>query len=66
MDSYAAIAITLSLPSTTALESPWVAGRDKNERIFVKAGGYEVVLTDALESDAPGIPTFRCVVQYQP
>src|SRR5438132_1017103 len=40
----------LKLPVTTASASPWVAGREKNERIFAKPGRYEFILTEVLES----------------
>ena len=56
----------LRLPVESAMGSPWAAGHDKNERIFTKAGRYQVVLSDALESDAPGRTTFRCNVRYDP
>jgi hypothetical protein len=56
---------TLSLPIATAVGSPWVAGREPSERIFVRPGKYEVVLTDVLESDA-GHRVFRCGVEFNP
>ena len=56
----------LRLPVESAMGSPWAAGHDKNERIFTKPGRYEVVLSDVLESDAPGRTTFRCNVRNNP
>lgn len=51
----------LRLPVATAQGTPWVVGKERNERIFSKPGTYEVILTDVLESDA-GRPVFRCRV----
>ncbi len=45
--------------------TPWVAGRESNERIFTQAGDYEFILTDVLETDA-NYPTYRCKVRYRP
>ena len=55
----------LRLPAATASATPWVEGRDKNERLFTKLGQYEFILTEKLESDA-GFRRFRCIVHYSP
>ena len=55
----------LSLSVSSAVGSPWVAGRESNERIFREAGEYEVVLTATLESEDV-VPTFRCKVEFRP
>jgi hypothetical protein len=54
----------LVVPVAMATGSPWVVGRDKNEPIFSRGGEYEVVLTDALESDS-GSPRYQCVGHYR-
>lgn len=53
----------LRLKVSEATGTPWVSGRDVNERIFSKSGDYEFILTDVLETDAD-YPTFRCKVRY--
>lgn len=41
----------LTLPVATAMGSPWVHGRDKNELIFSQPGEYRVILTEVLETE---------------
>ena len=42
--------------------TPWVAGRDANERVFTIPGDYVFVLTEVLETDAD-YPTQTCKVR---
>jgi hypothetical protein len=54
----------LAIPAATAVGSPWVEGRHKNELIFSQPGEYQVELTEILETDA-GIPRYRCNILYK-
>lgn len=42
---------------------PWIAGRGM-EIIFSKAGDYQILLSDNLESDAE-YPIIKCIVKYK-
>jgi hypothetical protein len=54
----------LVIPSATAVGSPWVKRRDKNELIFPQPGEYQVELTEILETDAD-LPRYRCNILYK-
>jgi hypothetical protein len=45
-----------------AAGTPWVAGREANERIFTAPGVYEFRLTEILETG--DLPVYRCRVRY--
>ena len=45
-----------------ATGTPWVAGRETNERIFTAPGVYEFILTEILETE--DLPIYRCRVRY--
>jgi hypothetical protein len=45
-----------------AMGTPWVAGRETNERIFTAPGVYEFMLTEILETE--DLPIYRCRVRY--
>ena len=45
-----------------AMGTPWVAGRETNERIFTAPGVYEFRLTEILETE--DLPIYRCRVRY--
>jgi hypothetical protein len=45
-----------------ATGTPWVGGREKNERIFTTPGIYEFRLTEILETE--DLPIYRCTVRY--
>jgi hypothetical protein len=46
-----------------ALGTPWVAGRDANERLFTMPGVYEFTLTEILETE--DMPLYKCRVQFE-
>jgi hypothetical protein len=58
--------LELKLAVGSAEATPWVAGYDKNEQIFTRAGEYAFLLREVLETDADAHPNFRCRVTYQP
>ena len=52
----------IKLRVADATGSPWVAGREANERIFTAPGVYEFRLTEILETE--DLPVYRCKVRY--
>jgi predicted Zn-dependent protease len=52
----------VKLTVADAIGTPWVAGRETNERIFTAPGVYEFRLTETLETE--GLPIYRCKVRY--
>lgn len=54
----------LNLDPKLVMAAPHVAGRDTNEALFTKPGGYRLIVGSDLETDGPRYA--ECVVQYQP
>jgi hypothetical protein len=42
----------------------WIAGRDTNEKVFVKPGTYRIRVGDDMETDGPNYA--ECLVKYRP
>jgi hypothetical protein len=54
----------LNLDPKLVTAGPHVAGRDTNEALFTKPGGYRLIVGSDLETDGPRYA--ECVVQYDP
>ena len=54
----------LNLDPKLMTAAPRVFGRDTNEALFTKPGGYRLIVGSDLETDGPRYA--ECVVQYQP
>jgi hypothetical protein len=54
----------LRLDTRTFKAGPWVHGRDTNELVFRRAGGYRLFVGSDLETDGPVYA--ECVVRYRP